>query len=434
MAETERILHHLENEYTEPVRDPVWQHIFISPALLAIAEHAQFQKLDRIRQLGPASLVYPGATHTRRSHSLGVFHIARRMITTLVRKGLGAGEAPVPGVTREGVKAFLCAALLHDVGHYPYAHSLKDLAVEAHESLASRLILGDFAPSIRESLGVDPRAVAAIVDHRIDYRGPENVRFYWSLLSGVLDPDKLDYLNRDAYFCGVPYGVQDVDFILEEVSPDAARGIAISRKGITALENLLFSKYLMYKTVYWHKTVRIATAMIKKAIAMALDEGKLKREELYGLDDEEFFARLTESRFAGFRLIADVRARALHKQVVRLPFDESDPAHRRLERVGERLGLEAAMAQELSTAIGRRVPPESVVVDVPERISFEIDIPLSDPQGPGNAVGLDASAVFGKLGGADFPRALRAISVCARREQDLVDALGRLDMRRYLGR
>jgi HD superfamily phosphohydrolase len=434
MGERERILQHLENEYTEPIRDPIWQHIFISPELLAIAEHAQFQKLDRIRQLGSTSLVYPGATHTRRSHSLGVFHIARRMITTLVRKGLAADEAPVSGVTRDGVKAFLCAALLHDVGHYPYTHSLKDLAVEAHESLASRQILEDFAPSIRENLGVDPRAVAAIVDHRIDYKGPENVRFYWSILSGVLDPDKLDYLNRDAYFCGVPYGVQDVDFILEEVSPDAARGIAISRKGITALENLLFSKYLMYKTVYWHKTVRIATAMIKKAIAMALDVGTLGRKELYGLDDEEFFSRFTESRFPGFRLIADVRSRTLHKQVFRVPYDEANAAHRRLERVGERLALEAEIARELSSALGRRAPPESVLVDVPERVSFEIDIPLSDPDGPGKAAGLDVSSIFGRLGGVDFPRALRAISVCVRREQDLVDAVGRLDLSRYLGR
>jgi HD superfamily phosphohydrolase len=228
--------------------------------------------------------------------------------------------------------------------------------------------------------------------------------------------------------------VQDVDFILEEVSPDAARGISISRKGITALENLLFSKYLMYRTVYWHKTVRIATAMIKKAIAMALDEGSLRREELYGLDDEEFFSRFTESRFAGFRLIADVRTRALHKQVFRVPFDESNAAHRRLARVGERLAREAEIARDLSSVLGRRVPPESIVVDVPEHISFEIDIPLSDPVGPGNAAGLDASSVFGRLGGADFSRALRAISVCARREQDLVDAVGRFDLSRYLGR
>ena len=299
MGERERILDHLENDYTEPVRDPVWKHIFVSPALLRIAEHAGFQKLDRIRQLGPASLVYPGATHTRRSHSLGVLHLARRLITTLVRKSPASGASPLSGITREGVTAFLCAALLHDIGHYPFAHSLKDLSVEAHESLASRQILSEFARAIREALGVEPKAVAAIIDHRVDYHGPVNVRFFWNLLSGVLDPDKLDYLNRDAFFCGVPYGVQDVDFILEEVSPDPSRGVAISRKGVMALENLLFSKYLMYKTVYWHKTVRIATAMIKKAIAAALAEGAVRREELYGLDDEEFFSRFTSREVPG---------------------------------------------------------------------------------------------------------------------------------------
>jgi HD superfamily phosphohydrolase len=123
MGEKERILDHLENDYTEPIRDPVWKHIYVSRPLLRILALEQFQKLDRIRQLGPAYLVYPGATHTRRSHSLGVFHIARRMITTLVRKNR------VVDITLEGVKSFLCAALLHDIGHYPFAHSLKDLEV-----------------------------------------------------------------------------------------------------------------------------------------------------------------------------------------------------------------------------------------------------------------------------------------------------------------
>ncbi len=86
MDEAERILDHLENDYTEPIRDPVWKHIYVSRPLLRVVEQEQFQKLDRIRQLGVAALVYPGATHTRRSHSLGVFHLARRMITTLVRR------------------------------------------------------------------------------------------------------------------------------------------------------------------------------------------------------------------------------------------------------------------------------------------------------------------------------------------------------------
>jgi uncharacterized protein len=433
MGERERILDSLENDYTEPVRDPVWKHIFLSPGLLRIAEQAGFQKLDRIRQLGPASLVYPGATHTRRSHSLGVFHLARRMITTLVRKGLAGGPSRVEGITREGVTAFLCAALLHDIGHYPFAHSLKDLDVEAHEALASHQVLGDFGPAIRGHLRVEPEAVAAIIDRRLAYRGSENVGYFRALLSGALDPDKLDYLNRDAFFCGVPYGVQDVDFILEEVSPDPVRGVAISRKGVMALENLLFSKYLMYKTVYWHKTVRIATAMIKKAIASALAGGAIRPGDLYGLDDEEFFARFTARGFPGSRLIADVRSRSLYKQVFRVPFSDAAAGHRRLEKVGERLATEERIAGVASRALGRPVPADSIVVDVPERISFEIDIPVIDAPGGGTPAGLEGSSVFGRIEGVDFPRALRTVCVCARRDEALLAALARIDLPAELG-
>ncbi|HET6451830.1 MAG TPA: HD domain-containing protein [Spirochaetia bacterium] len=428
MDEPDRILRHLENDYTEPIRDPVWKHLYLSPGLLKVVATEQFQKLDRIRQLGVAALVYPGATHTRRSHSLGVFHLARRLVTTLVRRNR---EVPV---TRDGVKAFLCAALLHDVGHYPFAHSLKDLNVEAHESLAAREILSAFAPVIRTHVGVEPEAVAAIIDKGVPYRGDVNVRFFWKLLSGVLDPDKLDYLNRDAFFCGVPYGIQDVDFILEEVYPHADNGVAISRKGITALENILFSKYLMYKTVYWHKTVRIATAMIKKAIAMALDQGAIRTADLYGLDDEQFSARFSAEAFPGFTLIDDTRRRCLHKQVLRVPFSESLPGHCRLERVNARLALEAELALEAGKLLGRPVPTEGIIVDVPERLSFDAAIPVIDP-GAEEAEEPDSSdlgALFSTLGRGDFPGSLRSISVSARRDPDLLDALGRMDVARRL--
>ena len=422
MDERTRILDHLDNEYTEPVRDPVWGHIGFSRPLLKVVEHEQFQKLGRIRQLGPAALVYPGATHTRLAHSLGVFHLARRLIASLVRR------SPHTGVSVEGVKAFLCAALLHDIGHYPYAHSLKDLGVEAHERLASRVILDELAPTIRTELRVEPEAVAAIIDHRIDYRGGEDVRFFWKLLSGVLDPDKLDYLNRDAYCCGVPYGIQDVDFALGEVWPHPDAGIAISRKGVTAIENILFSKYLMYKTVYWHKTVRIATAMIKKAVVIGLRDGAIRREDLYGLDDEEFFARFTPARSPAFRLIADVRRRVLHRQVLRLPFRPDFAEHRALEDGAARTALEDRIAAEAAAVLGRPVPAESVVVDVPERISFEADIPVVDD--PHARAGGETRAAFADLG--DLPGALRCITLSVAREEDLAAAVDSLDLARLL--
>jgi HD superfamily phosphohydrolase len=426
MGEKERILDHLENDYTEPIRDPVWKHIYVSRPLLHVVGLEQFQKLDRIRQLGPAYLVYPGATHTRRSHSLGVFHIARRMITTLVRKNRDVD------ITLEGVKSFLCAALLHDIGHYPFAHSLKDLEVAAHEALAARQILSDFAAAIRTQLRIEPEAVASIIDRGTSYHGGENVAFYWKLLSGVLDPDKLDYLNRDAFYCGVPYGIQDVDFILEEVYPHVDNGVAISPKGITALENILFSKYLMYKTVYWHKTVRIATAMIKKAIGMALAEGAIRKQDLYGLDDEEFFARFSTRRIPGFRLIEETRNRVLHKQVLRLPFVDGNPAHRRLEDINARLALEQEIAEEAGGALGRTVTPDCIVVDIPERISFDLSIPVIDPGSaePEETDAGDTSHVFNRMGHEDFPRSLRTITVSARRDAELLEALARTDLAR----
>lgn len=424
MSERARILDHLDNDYTEPVRDPVWGHIGLSRPLLKVVEHEQFQKLGRIRQLGPAALVYPGATHTRLAHSLGVFHLARRLIASLVRRTEDSGA------TLGGVKAFLCAALLHDIGHYPYAHSLKDLGVEAHERLAARIIVDELAPTIRSALGVEPEAVAAIIDHRLDYRGGEDVRRYWRLLSGVLDPDKLDYLNRDAYACGVPYGVQDVDFALGEVWPHPQSGIAISRKGVTAVENILFSKYLMYKTVYWHKTVRIATAMIKKALVIGLRDGAIRTADLYGLDDEQFFARFTPDRCPAFGLIADVRRRVLHRQVLRIPFRADLAAHRALEAVGERTAVEDRIAAAAAEALGRPVPPERVIVDVPERISFEADIPVVDD--PHATAEGEARAAFADRALADLPGALRGISLSIARDEALAAAMGSVDLARLL--
>ncbi len=424
MGEKERILDHLENDYTEPIRDPVWKHIYVSKQLLKIIELEPFQKLCRIKQLGPAYLVYPGATHTRLSHSLGVFHLAKRMAASLVRRSAGVE------ITLDGVKAFLCAALLHDIGHYPFAHSLKDIGVEAHETLTAGQILGRLGDAIRSALGIEPSAVAAIIDAKTAYDGKENVLFFRRILSGVLDPDKLDYLNRDAYFCGVPYGIQDVDFLLEEVYPHPHAGVAISPKGITALEDVLFAKYLMYKTVYWHKTLRIATAMIKKAICLGLAAGAISREDLYGLDDEEFYAVFTEKRFPGFHLIAEVRRRELYKQVFQIPFHGEWESHSGLEDVNARLLLEERIAREASAAARKSFSADSIVIDLPERISFDMEIPVLEDGSYQKTS--RTSTIFAAKGAEDFPQSLRCITVNGRRDGDTLEILGRIDFSRYL--
>jgi HD superfamily phosphohydrolase len=261
MNTRDTIIFHLDRDYRKPVRDPVWSNIYLSEELLKVIDSAPFRQLSRIKQLGPAFLVYPGATHTRLNHSLGVFHLSKRMIRTLL------GFPSFGVMTLEGVKSFLCAALLHDLGHFPYTHSFKELPLKDHEVLTAEIVQSEpLASLLQNDVGVDPRRVAAIVDESMEPDGDEEVVFFRRILSGTLDPDKLDYLNRDAYFCGVPYGLQDIDFILSRLRPSAENGIALEQTGVSAVENLLFSKYLMYRAVYWHRTVRVATAMIKKAV------------------------------------------------------------------------------------------------------------------------------------------------------------------------
>ena len=240
-------LQHLLTAYDHPIRDPLWHHIRLSDALLRVIQLPAFQQLRGIKQLGPAYLVFPGATHTRFGHSLGVFHVAHQMLIRLLK------VSPAWRPTVEQVDAFLCAALVHDVGHYPFAHSLKDLVVTPHERLTAEWVLtSEVAQTIREQLRTDPELVAAIVDEQRPVPAGSEAALFRSLLSGVVDPDKLDYLNRDAYFCGVPYGVQDTDYLLGELRLHAG-GVAVSAPGLPAVESILFSRYLMYRTVYWQK-------------------------------------------------------------------------------------------------------------------------------------------------------------------------------------
>ena len=360
-------------DFTEPIRDPIWQNIYLSSGTKAVTQSPLFQKLSRIRQLGPTYHVYPGATHTRLNHSLGVFHIAKRLITKLL-----SGDNP-PQLSLEGVKSFLIASLLHDIGHFPYAHSLKELPLKEHEAIAAEMILDSGLTSvIKDKAGADPLAVASIIDENMDPADNFEVPFYRSMLSGVLDPDKLDYLNRDAFFCGVPYGIQDTDFYIDKIRFDQ-RKIVLEESGITAIENILFSKYLMYKTVYWHKTVRIATAMIKKATALALREGYLKPRQLYGLDDDDFYKTVHTPNFVPLKLIDRVFNRDLYK--VAVDIDYSEKRHSKLLDLSSRFETEEMIAGELSGLTGTKWECQDVIIDIPEPISFEVDLHVKMPGG-----------------------------------------------------
>ncbi len=410
------LLRFLSSAFTEPIRDPLWGNIFLSPALERLAYSPPFSKLGRIKQLGPAFLVYPGATHTRRAHSIGVFHMARRLAWALAAKG------QLDFCSLEGLQSYLVAALCHDLGHFPYAHSLKELPLEEHEALTAKELLSEPLSGLARAAGADPVASAAIVDKRADDGGDREIRFFRGLLSGVLDPDKLDYLNRDAFFCGVPYGIQDSDFILQRLAVGPGDALAIEERGLMSVEGLLFSKYLMYRSVYWHKGVRSATAMIKKAVLLALNEGALVPADLYGLDDDGFYAKLRAIPFAPFALAEAVFEGRIYGAVLDLPFDAGDPRHASLLDLGSRLKLEEALAAEA----GGRVGGIDLVIDVPEGVSFETDLPVmreDTRRVDGRAMPFSESpTVFTPPVVAGFARSLRRIRVFAREASDRLAA------------
>lgn len=385
----EKLRSWLDDSFTDPVRDPVWKHIYISPGMRRIISSAPFLRLTRIRQLGPAYLVYPGATHSRAAHSLGVFHVARMILRALLpRPGM-------PELSQEGAAAFLLAALLHDLGHFPYTHSLKELPLMDHEALTAIILREEPLAGMIRAQGADPERVAAIVDHGLP-ADPETT-FYRRLLSGVLDPDKLDYLNRDAYYCGVPYGVQDMDFILSRIEPDFSRGLVLDSRGLMVVEGILFSKYLMYRSVYWHRDVRAATAMVKRSLHDSLLSGCVKPEDLYRLDDDSFRALLPRLDARSRHLAQSVFDGSILPLAFELPFDAEHPVHASLEDLDGRRALEEGAGGGC------------FLLDLPERVSFESDLWVRDE----GRLFTESSTVFSRDVVGGFTGRLRIIRAYA---------------------
>src|SRR5207247_6023854 len=240
----------------EVVRDPLWNNIRLDPEALAVVDTPAVQRLRYVRQLGHAFLVYPGATHSRFEHALGAYHLARRALAQLEETTgtrLDGGDA----------LAVRLAALLHDIGHYPFSHALEEAGLPHHEELAARhLTRGPLAAAL-ERLGVPAARLLPLIQGT-------SASPLGAIVASSLDVDKLDYLSRDATMCGVPYGVIDVDRLLTSLTlaegPGGQAVLALHAKGLAALESLLFAKYQMYRNVYSHPAVRSATAQLKRLV------------------------------------------------------------------------------------------------------------------------------------------------------------------------
>ncbi|MCC7002232.1 MAG: HD domain-containing protein [Gemmatimonadaceae bacterium] len=296
------------------IRDPLWNNIRVEGPYLALLDSPAFQRLRYVRQLGLAHLVYPGATHSRFEHALGAYHLARLTLRVLD----DAGQlAEVNETARELVVA---AALLHDIGHYPFSHALEEIGVPHHEEVAGPLIAdGPVGEILRDAFGADaPARVLALI------RGTSDSPLQ-GLISGSIDLDKTDYLKRDALMCGVAYGEIDVDRLRHALillrDPSTGRlGVGLREKGLSALESLLFAKYQMYRNVYWQHAVRSATAMYKRLVEDALQSGALQVDALASYTDEGILHAL--ERRDPPPLVAAIRERRLYKRAAEAPAAE----------------------------------------------------------------------------------------------------------------
>ncbi len=320
----------------EVVRDPLWNNIRLDPEALAVVDTAAVQRLRYVRQLGHAFLVYPGATHSRFEHALGAYHLARRLLAQVE----DAGDARVEPADRVRLKL---AALLHDIGHYPFSHALEEAGLPHHEVLAGRQLASDGLAQRLAELDAPAEQLLPLIQGTA--REP-----LAGLVSGSLDVDKLDYLSRDAWMCGVPYGVIDVDRLLTSLTVasdvDGRRTLALHEKGLAALESLLFAKYQMYRNVYWHHAVRSATAMFKRLVRRAIATAQLEPAAVAVATDDGLIHDLMQRDTTG--LARRLRQRRLAKRALDLPATElpaatpgwpgEDPDL--LEQVEDRLALE----------------------------------------------------------------------------------------------
>ncbi len=349
----------------EILRDPVWNNIRVDELTLKLVDTEVFQRLRYVRQLGWTYLVYPGATHSRFEHALGTHHLSRRTLALLSE---AEDSASIGEIDQAIVRS---AALLHDVGHYPFSHALEEIGALHHEDVARPLITeGSVASLLSSHLGKDaPLKIFDLIRGR-----SENP--LQGLISGSLDLDKIEYLKRDAFMCGVPYGEIDVDrltnsLVLVDDPETGRRALGVQEKALSALESLLFAKYQMYRNVYWHHAVRSATAMYKRLVEDAVKAKVVDVQSLARHTDEGLMHTLESD--GPTPLLVALKERKLYKRAAEWPAADLD------DDMVEWIATDRKRVAEAEDALAKEfgLVPGELLLDYPVKTQMlGLDIPV----------------------------------------------------------
>lgn len=247
------------------VRDPVHGYIHLDTQVaLDVVRSKEFQRMRRIKQLGPTAFVFPGATHTRFEHNLGVYELARRISNLFSEKY--PSQEPGDGLWNPDNNLLVSiAGLLHDIGHGPYSHTFEHLFDTNHEEIGQKIILDpktEINQALRKVDPAFPQAVASVIAKT--YPDPQVVK----LISSQADADRMDYLLRDAYFTGASYGEFDLSRILRVIRP-YEKGICFTANGMHAVEDYIVSRYQMYQQIYYHRVNRSIEVILHHLLTRA---------------------------------------------------------------------------------------------------------------------------------------------------------------------
>ncbi|REH75062.1 HD domain-containing protein [Staphylococcus felis] len=238
-------------------KDPIHRYIHVQDRLIwDLIKTKEFQRLRRIKQLGTLNLAFHTAEHSRFGHSLGVYEIVRRMIDETFKdhKDWDPNDRPLS----------MCAALLHDLGHGPFSHCFEKIFDTDHEAYTQAIIMGDTEVNavLRRVSDDFPKQVAEVINKS------HHNKLVISMISSQIDADRMDYLQRDAYFTGVSYGMFDMERILRLMRPSKDE-VLIKESGMHAVENFIMSRYQMYWQIYFHPVSRGGEVLLNNCFKRA---------------------------------------------------------------------------------------------------------------------------------------------------------------------